>query len=107
MTLYVWTAQGSATHGRGPPLVRRYIAAIDEQGVVSTGHSALEVLPDVYISHYPAVEIDHSPDDFAAVLRAGVENDIPGRWIPDYATGVRDWVEPDQKSCLTTMRGGA
>ena len=107
MTLYVWTAQGSADRGRGPPLVRRYIAAIDEQGVVSTGHSALEVLPDVYISHYPAVEIDHSPDDFAALLRAGPENDIQGRWIPDHATGVRDWVEPDQKVVFHHYDGAA
>src|SRR5690606_5440143 len=80
---------------------------IDEHGVVSTGHSALEVLPDVYISHYPAVEIDHSPDDFAALLRAGVENDLPGRWIPDHAAGVRDWGGPEPEGVLRHYDGVA
>ena len=97
MTLYVWTTQGSATGAHGLPVLRRYIAAADENGVISTGHSALEVLPDLYISHYPGVEIDHSPEDFIALLRAGRENDIPGRWIPDHQTALAGWVEPDQK----------
>jgi uncharacterized membrane protein HdeD (DUF308 family) len=101
MTLYVWTAQGSVAHGHGLPVLRRYIAAVDENGVISTGHSALEVLPDLYISHYPGVEIDHSPDDFVALLRAGRENDVPGRWILDHPTALASWVQPDQKVVFT------
>lgn len=97
LTLYVWTAEGSVPRGHGLPVLRRYIAAVDENGVISTGHSAIEVRPDLYISHYPDVEVDHSPDDFAAILRAGRENDMPGRWIPDHRTALAGWVEPDQK----------
>ncbi|MET0580673.1 MAG: hypothetical protein ABWZ08_01725 [Pseudoxanthomonas sp.] len=97
MLLYVWTPAGSATDPQRRLLVDRYIAAVDSKGVISTGHSALELLPDVYISHYPGVEIDHSPDDFTRLLRAGAENDIVGRWIPSHATEVADWCEPDQQ----------
>ena len=46
-------------------LIDRYIAAVDGKGMISTGHAALELAPDVYISHYPALEIDHSPEEFA------------------------------------------
>jgi uncharacterized membrane protein HdeD (DUF308 family) len=97
MTLYVWTPVGSSHDPKRKLLIDRYIAAVDGKGVISTGHSALEVLPDVYISHYPAVEIDHSPDDFARILRAGPENDIPGRWQPSHPYEVAQWCEPDAR----------
>jgi len=96
MTLYVWTPIGSSNEPRRRPIVDRYIAAVDAQGVIATGHSALERLPDVYISHYPAVEIDHSPEDFTTLLRAGSQNDIPGKWQPDHAFEVSQWCEADQ-----------
>lgn len=95
MTLYVWTPSGSATDPQRRLLIDRYIAAVDSKGVISTGHSALELLPDIYISHYPGVEIDHSPTDFTRLLRAGHENDIVGRWIPSHAVEVGDWCPPD------------
>lgn len=96
MTLYVWTPVGSSADPQRRLVVDRYIAAVDAKGVVSTGHSALERLPDLYISHYPGVEIDHSPDDFLRLLRAGRENDIPGRWLPNHADEVASWCEADQ-----------
>ena len=52
------------------PLVDRYIAAVDGHGVISTGHAALEVAQDLYVSRWPAQEIDHSPEDFRELLRA-------------------------------------
>lgn len=97
MTLYVWTPRGSANDPQRRLLIDRYIAAVDGKGVISTGHSALELLPDVYISHYPGIEIDHSPTDFTHLLRAGHENDIPGRWIPSHAFEVASWCEPDAR----------
>jgi uncharacterized membrane protein HdeD (DUF308 family) len=95
LVLHVWTPVGSTTDPHRTLLVDRYIAAVDSKGKISTGHSALELKPDVYISHYPAVEIDHSPTDFTRMLRAGVENDMPGRWIASHAQEVADWCEPD------------
>jgi len=107
MTLHVWTPAGSAEHPHRRLLVDRYIAAVDAKGVISTGHSALERLPDLYISHYPAVEIDHSPDDFAALLRAGPENDIAGKWQPDHAYEVAQWCEADQHVRFPYYNAGA
>lgn len=107
MTLYVWTALGTAENPQRRLLVDRYIAAVDGKGRISTGHSALEVRPDVYISHYPGTEVDHSPTDFAKILRAGPENDIPGRWIPSHEVGVSGWCEPDQQVVFRRYDGVA
>jgi hypothetical protein len=75
------------------PLIDRYVAAVDANGVISTGHAALEVAPDLYISHYPAQEIEHSPDDFRALLRASKANDVPGRFQPAYAIEAAGWCD--------------
>jgi len=89
----VWTARGTADHPVSRPIVDRYIGAEDEKGTISTGHSALEVKPDVYISHYPAVDIDHSPDDFIRLLRATHDNDVEGSFQPSYAFESKEWCE--------------
>src|SRR5580658_3043680 len=91
LTVHVWTPVGSAQEALPQPLVDRYIAAVDGHGVISTGHAALEVNPDLYISHYPAEEIDHSPDDFRHLLRATADNDVAGRFQPSYAIESSGW----------------
>ena len=68
----------------------RYIAAVDVNGVISTGHAALESPEGVYVSLYPAQEIDRSPEQFGALLRTA-ENDVPGVFQPDYATEAQAW----------------
>ena len=72
LIVHVWTLVGSAASPRSAHrlLIDRYIAAIDGKGMISTGHAALELPPDIYISHYPALDLDHSPDEFARLLRA-------------------------------------
>jgi uncharacterized membrane protein HdeD (DUF308 family) len=87
----VWTPTGSAKDALPQPLIDRYVAAVDANGVISSGHAALEVAPDLYISHYPAQEIDHSPDDFRRLLRATRENDVAGRFQPSYAVESSGW----------------
>ena len=87
----VWTPTGSAKDALPQPLIDRYVAAFDANGVISSGHAALEVAPDLYISHYPAQEIDHSPDDFRRLLRATRENDVAGRFQPSYAVESSGW----------------
>ena len=87
----VWTAVGTADHPVRRPLIDRYIAAVDNKGVISTGHSALELPPDLYISHYPGVEIDHSPTEFEHLFRATPDNDVPGRFQPSYAVESAEW----------------
>lgn len=91
LTVHVWTPTGTATTPLHQRAVNRYVAAVDQNGVISTGHAALECLPDVYVSHYPAVEIDRSPSAFTQTLRAVRENDVPGRFQPSYAEEAADW----------------
>lgn len=92
LTVHVWTPSGSAkAQTRNYPLVDRYIAAVDVNGVISTGHAALESPEGIYISLYPKEEIDRSPDEFGNLLRATPDNDIPGVYQPDYATESKAW----------------
>ena len=92
LTVHVWTPVGSArTEARRQLVVDRYIAAVDRNGVISTGHAALESPEGIYISLYPGVEIDRSPDDFTRLLRATRENDVPGVFQPDYQTESNAW----------------
>ncbi|MGV6872383.1 HdeD family acid-resistance protein [Pseudochelatococcus sp. B33] len=91
LVVHVWTPTGTLTTPLHRRAIDRYIAAVDAQGVISTGHAALELAPDLYISHYPAVEIDRSSADFARVLRATAENDVAGRFLPSYAEESAEW----------------
>lgn len=90
LVVHVWTPTGTASTPLHRAPVDRYIAAVDQNGVISTGHAALE-MADIYISHYPAVEIDRSPDDFRSTLRATRENDVPGRFQPSYDEEAAGW----------------
>ncbi|MGT2479512.1 hypothetical protein ACU4GR_12990 [Methylobacterium oryzae CBMB20] len=67
------------------------MASVDKAGRFSTGHAALQQGDDLYVSHYPAVEIDRSPANLRSSLRAGPENDVPGRFLPSHAAEVADW----------------
>ena len=93
LVVHVWTAADTAEAPLHRPVIDRYIAAVDAHGVVSTGHAALEIPPDVYVSHYPGVEIDRDPAQFARLFRATVENDIKGRFQPSYAIESAGWCE--------------
>ncbi len=97
LIVHVWTPVGSAKEAERRPIVDRYIAAIDANGVISTGHAALEVPPDLYMSHYPAVELDRSPDQFNQALRATAENNVPGRFQPNYREEADGWCESTEQ----------
>ncbi|MBC2884353.1 protease [Ochrobactrum sp. CM-21-5] len=91
LIVHVWTPTGQAMTPLHQRAINRYIAAVDGSGVISTGHAALEMGPDLYISHYPAVEIDRSPDEFTRTLRATADNNVPGRFLPSYREEAADW----------------
>jgi uncharacterized membrane protein HdeD (DUF308 family) len=92
LLVHVWTPVGSAASPRSKHrlLIDRYIAAVDGKGMISTGHAALELAPDIYISHYPALDLDHSPEEFAHLLRATPDNNVKGHFQPpNRRTGAR------------------
>ncbi len=92
LVVHVWTPEGSSKNAPVPrPVINRYIAAVDINGVISTGHAALEMAPDTYISLYPAADIDRSPSEFFRTLKATRDNDVPGQFQPDYPTESKAW----------------
>ncbi|GAB2913153.1 hypothetical protein GCM10027093_59460 [Paraburkholderia jirisanensis] len=92
LTVHVWTPVESAKgEARRQLIVDRYIAAVDRNGAISTGHAALESAEGIYISLYPAIEIERAPDEFSRILRATRDNDVPGIFQPDYATESHAW----------------
>lgn len=95
MIVHVWTPAGSADVPHRRLLLDRYIAAVNADGMISTGHSSLEMPPSLYISHYPAVEMDRSGGDFVGALRSTAENDVPGHFQPSYAEEAAGWCEAD------------
>lgn len=98
LTVHVWTPVGTSKgKPRNYPLLDRYIAAVDISGTISTGHAALETPEGVYVSLYPAAEIDRSPDEFARLLRATPDNDIAGVFQPNYLHESKAW-------CPSTVR---
>ena len=87
-TVHVWTPTGRLVSVNRS--LSRYIAAVDAKGNVSTGHAALEA-PGLYISHYPATDLDRSKVDFRKILRATRDNDVQGRFLTSYEAEVADW----------------
>ncbi|MDR0827370.1 MAG: hypothetical protein LBN33_05775 [Desulfovibrio sp.] len=103
--VHIWTPTLSVVPvNRG---VSRYIAAEDENGVASAGHAALELASDLYISHYPALEIDRSGSEFARVLRATPDNDVPGLFQPSYAKESAEWCPSTVQVPLQGLNGRA
>lgn len=108
MTVRVWTPTGSAKEpGDRRPLIDRYMAAVDRNGRVSTGHAAIEMPPDLYISHYPAIEHERSARSFRHALRADVDAGKPGRFLPGYREEVEGWCEADQHVRFTRFDAAA
>lgn len=98
LTVHIWTPIGSAASPHVPrPIINRYIAATDINGVISTGHAALELGSELYISLYPSEDIDRSPSEFIRTLKATPENNVLGRYLPDYKTEALEWCESNIK----------
>lgn len=107
LTVHVWTPVGSAINPQRRFLIDRYIAAVDQGGVISTGHAAMSVEPDIYISLCPADDMDHSPDEFGRLLRAGPENDVPGRFRPSLEEECASWRAPDREVVFSRYNAAA
>lgn len=97
LTVHIWTPVGSAVDPERRPVIDRYIAAVDQNGVIMTGHASLSLPPGTYVSLCPANDIDRSPDEFGRLLRAGPENDVPGRFKPSLEEECIAWRKPDRE----------
>ncbi|MDE1184906.1 MAG: hypothetical protein PW844_00275 [Pantoea sp.] len=97
LKVYVWTPLGSIRLRESYRLINRYIAAVDQHGVISTGHTSLAVGDGLYISHYPLDDIDRDSSNFRAVLRSGEHNDVAGRFLVSLSLEVADWCQPDKQ----------
>ncbi|HDL6964064.1 TPA: MFS transporter [Yersinia enterocolitica] len=98
LIIHIWTPERSAVARPIPrPVINRYIAAVDEQGVISTGHAALEVSPNLYISLYPAEDIDRSLSEFLHLLKATHDNDVKGSFQENYIVESTNWRGSDKK----------
>ncbi|PZQ84930.1 MAG: protease [Ancylobacter novellus] len=91
LIVHVWTPAASANARQRRPIIDRYLIAVGSDGNLSTGHASLEMPPNLYISHYPAVE--HAVG--VTALHAGAANNIPGRFLTSYAEEVADWCPAD------------
>ncbi|MGG5215873.1 MULTISPECIES: HdeD family acid-resistance protein [Rahnella] len=108
LIVHIWTPEGSAANSPVPrPVFNRYIAAVDVHGVISTGHAALEMPPDLYISLYPAVDIERSPAEFFNTLKAIQENNVPGLFQKSYVSEAAGWCDSDRKIVFSDFNAQA
>lgn len=100
MNILIWTPVGSAMVNDRRILVDRYLATVDGEGTIATGHAALELPGQLYISHYPQDDIDRDFNNFRATLRAGEEYDVPGCFLVSLQQEIDDWCIPDRRLSL-------
>lgn len=96
LTVYIWTPTGVATDPERRLLMDRYLAAVDKDGSYSTGHSALEVKPHLYISHYPSEELA-IPENMNKLssLQALADTTQKGEFHDSYDGDVEWWCAAD------------
>ncbi|MDB5412886.1 MAG: conserved hypothetical rane-bound protease [Rubritepida sp.] len=95
MVVRVWTPTGSAEIATRRPVLDRYVAAVDKNGKISSGHAVLDFTPHLYISHYPVEDNERPAASFLRQLRATRENDVPGHFQPSYQHEVDTWFPAD------------
>ncbi len=106
LTVHIWTPLGSAVDPERRPVIDRYIAAVDQNGVILTGHAALSLPPGTYVSLCPANDIDRSPDEFDACCARGRRTIFPENSSPRWRRKVPPGAGPTAKSTsiATTRR---
>ncbi|MES2585095.1 MAG: hypothetical protein V4627_20395 [Pseudomonadota bacterium] len=85
LVVHIWTAVGSVEDRIRLPVFERYIVALSRKGRASSGHTALECGPDLYISHHPRERLSIGAHNVVQEARATPENNRPGRWGHSYS----------------------
>lgn len=92
LLVHIWTPTTVAKVDENRNLVSRYVAARDQEGKFSVGHAALEMSPDIYISH-----CDGDPTAFACsdeVWRTLRSKDVPGVFLPSFEEEIKTYMMP-------------
>ena len=84
MIVHVWTAVAATADRIKLPVIERYIVALSRTGNASSGHTALECGPGLYISHHPRERLRINAQNALQQARATPENNRPGHWGDSY-----------------------
>ncbi len=92
LLVHVWTPTTVAHLDKDPNLVSRYVVARNSEGKFTVGHSALEMSPELYISHCDGdpTAFDTS-DEVWETLRS---KDVPGVFLPSFLEEIETYVLP-------------
>lgn len=92
LLVHVWTPSTVAKVDHAPNLVGRFVATQDNEGKYTVGHSALEMNPDVYISHCDGDPTAfESSDEVWKTLRSA---DVPGVYLESFEEEIKTYVLP-------------
>jgi uncharacterized membrane protein HdeD (DUF308 family) len=92
LLVHIWTPTTVAGVDRSLSPVSRYVAARDREGKFAVGHAALELAPDVYISH-----CDGDPTAFEngdAMWQTLRSKDVQGVFLPSFEEEIKTYVQP-------------
>lgn len=95
LEVFIWTPQaGIGSERKRRNFIARYIAAMDVNGKVSTGHAAVRLANQSYLSLYPVDDIDRSVAEVIKLLKASADNDMAGRFVESLAIESEEWMAP-------------
>ncbi len=92
LLVHIWTPTTVAKVDAAPNLISRYVAARDAEGKFTVGHTALEMNPELYISHCDGdpTAFENS-DEVWETLRS---KDVPGVFLPSFEEEIKTYVPP-------------
>lgn len=92
LLVHIWTPATVAQVETASNLVSRYVAARNAEGKFTVGHSALEMSPELYISHCDGdpTAFENS-DEVWETLRS---KDVPGIFLPSFEEEIKTYVLP-------------
>jgi uncharacterized membrane protein HdeD (DUF308 family) len=93
LLVHIWTPVTVAKVERQTTLVNRYVMARDDDGKCTVGHSALEMNPDIYISHCDndPIAFEMANDEVLGVLRS---KEVPGIFLSSFEEEIKSYVMP-------------
>ncbi len=93
LMVHVWTPTAVARlENPDPSLVNRYLIAQDKAGKIAVGHAAMEMTPDLYISH-----CDGDPEGYDGTEEAWKElrsKDVSGVFLPSFQEEIEHYLLP-------------